>query len=279
MSVNGLLVQSTPVTTVAEKAAAVPLLQQAWCQRVLTWGAIAILWQLFAMKVGPFFFPTIPEVVAGAFEAFGNGSLWTVVDSYQQMFVGFAAAVVVGVPIGLLMGQLRLVNFVIGPFINAFFVTSLAALLPFLILLFGTDFLFRAAVVFLYSVFYLIITPAAGVQAIDRGITEMGASFSVGPVRRLLSITLPGTLPYIITGVRLGLGQAVQGMIVAELWVALGTGKRLQSLGFAHELGEFFAFAAVVVAIGAALTGLVIYAQKKLTPWAGDVENAVGGAR
>lgn len=270
---------TVPVVEVAEPAVKLPLHHRAWFQRTLVWGGLVVASQIFAMQVGPFFWPSVPDIVSGAFASLSDGTYTMVLNSFAQMFVGFGLAVAVGIPIGLLMGQFKVFDFVVGPFVNALFVTSLVALLPFIILLFGTDFAFRVAVVFLFAVFYLIITPAAGVRAIDREINEMGTAFGISPVRRLVSITLPGTLPYIITGLRLGIGQAVQGMIVAELWVTLGTGRRLMNLGYARELGQFFATAAAVVVIGACLTGLLLYAQKRLTPWADDVESAVSGAR
>jgi ABC-type nitrate/sulfonate/bicarbonate transport system permease component len=268
-----------PVVEAAEPAAKLPLRQRAWFQRTLVWGGLVVASQLFAMQAGPFFWPSIPDIVSGAVESVSDGTYVMVLSSFAQMFAGFGLAVVVGVPLGLLMGQFKVIDFVLGPFVNALFVTSLVALLPFIILVCGTDFAFRVAVVFLFAVFYLIITPAAGVRAIDRDINEMGTSFGISAQRRLLSITLPGTLPYIITGLRLGIGQAVQGMVVAELWVTLGTGRRLMNLGYARELGQFFATAAAVVVIGAAMTGLLLFIQKRLTPWADDVESAVSGAR
>jgi ABC-type nitrate/sulfonate/bicarbonate transport system permease component len=268
-----------PVVEAATPAAKLPLKHRAWFQRTLVWGGLVVASQLFAMQAGPFFWPSIPEIISGAVESLSDGTYIMVLNSFAQMFVGFGLAVVVGVPLGLLMGQFKSIDFVLGPFVNALFVTSLVALLPFIILVCGTDFTFRVAVVFLFAVFYLIITPAAGVRAIDREINEMGTAFGISAPRRLMSITLPGTLPYIITGLRLGIGQAVQGMVVAELWVTLGTGRRLMNLGYARELGQFFATAAAVVAVGAAMTGLLLYTQKRFTPWADDVESAVSGAR
>lgn len=245
----------------------------------MVWGGLLLLWQMFAMSVGPYFFPSIPEVAAGFVSMVQDGIPLIVLGSFTQMLAGFGLAVLVGVPLGLLIGQFRMVGFVLGPFVNALFVTSLAALLPFLILVFGTGFTFRVAAVFLFAVFYLIITPAAGVRSIDKGITEMGTSFGASQWKRFSAITLPGTLPYIITGMRLGLGQAVQGMIVAELWVSIATGRLLQTMGLARNLGDFFAVAATVVIIGALLTSLLMWGQKRLTPWAGDVEQAVAGTR
>jgi ABC-type nitrate/sulfonate/bicarbonate transport system permease component len=279
MPPDTMTASALPIVEAAQRGPKLPLRQRAWFQRAVVWGALLVAWQLFAMKVGAFFWPSLPAVARGALDSLADGTYLLVLTSFGQMLVGFGLATLVGIPIGLLMGQFKVIDFVIGPFVNALFVTSLVALLPFVILLFGTDFTFRVAVVFLFSVFYLIITPAAGVRAIDRGLNEMGSSFGVSTVRRLTAITLPGTLPYIITGLRLGIGQAVQGMIVAELWISLGTGRRLLNLGYARELGQFFATAAAVVVFGAALTGLLLIAQRRLTPWAQDVESAVTGAR
>jgi ABC-type nitrate/sulfonate/bicarbonate transport system permease component len=207
-----------------------------------------------------------------------NGSLRLVAESFQQMLLGFGIAVLIGVPTGLLMGSFRTVEFLLGPYVNALFVTSLAALLPFIILIFGTGFEFRVAVVVLFSIFYVTINPANGVRSIDPALVEMGRSFNISAVKQFFAITLPGTLPFIIAGLRLGLGQAVQGMIIAELWVTIGTGRKLTTLGLDRNLGEFFALAAVIVVVGTALTQLLMLAQRRLSPWSVDVAASVKGA-
>ena len=247
-----------------------PLHQRAWFQRAVTWGALLVLWELFARSVGPFFFPSLAGVLEGYALAVQDGSLLLVADSFRQMFVGYGLAVLVGVPLGLLIGSFRTVEWLVGPYINILFVTSLAAILPFLILLFGTGFQFRVATVFLFSIFYIVINPANGVRSIDASVTEMSRSFNAGPVKRFVAITFPGSLPFIVAGLRLGLGQAIQGMIIAELWVTLGTGRKLITLGLDRNLGEFFALASIVVVIGTLLTQSLLILQKRLSPWSVD---------
>lgn len=254
-----------------------PLRQRAWFQRTLTWGALLLLWQWFAQSVGPFFFPSLAEVVKGYGEAIADGSLVLVATSFQQMFVGFGLAVLVGVPLGLLIGSFRPVEWLVGPFVNILFVTSLAAVIPFMILLFGTGFRFRVAAVFLFAIFYIIINPANGVKSLDPNVLEMARSFNARPMKTFLSVTLPGALPFITAGLRLGLGQAIQGMIIAELWVTLGTGRKLVTLGLDRQLGEFFALASVVVVIGTILTHLLLVLQKRLSPWSVDAAQSVRG--
>src|SRR5690606_7289143 len=128
--------------------------------------------------VGPFFFPGLADVAQGFATVFQEGTLGLVATSFQQMLAGFALAALVGVPLGLLIGSFKTVEWFLGPYVNILFVTSLAAVLPFLIILFGTGFQFRVAVVFLFSIFYIIINPANGVRSIDKNVTEMASSFN-----------------------------------------------------------------------------------------------------
>lgn len=245
-------------------------------QRLVTWGALLVLWELFARAVGAFFFPTLGSVAAGMWEVLTDGTLWIVAGSLRQMFVGFFLAVVVGVPLGLLIGSSRIAEWTLGLYVNALFVTSLTALLPFLILLFGVGLPFRAAVVFLFAVFYLIINPAAGVRSISPGVNEMASAFQASRLKRFFSVTLPGTLPFIVSGLRLGLGQCIQAMIIAELWVRVDTGERLSALAMRRELGEFFALTIVIVLVGTFLTHMMLVVQRRMTPWAGDAQVGFG---
>lgn len=254
-----------------------PLHQRVWFQRTVTWGALLVLWEAFGQWQGSFFFPTVGDTLGGLVAVVREGTLATVAESFRQMFIGFGLATAIGVPTGLLIGSSRYAEWLLGPYVKALFVTSLAALLPFVILIFGTGFQFRVAIVFLFSIFYVIINPANGVRAIDPDIVAMARSFGISPVKRFVSITLPGTLPFIIAGLRLGLGQAVQGMIIAEIWITVGVGRRLVNLGLARDLGEFFALAAIVVIIGAALTQGLLWLQRLLSPWASSVESSLRG--
>lgn len=258
-------------------APSLPLYRRVWFQRTVVWGLLLVLWEAFGRQAGPFYFPTVVGTLEGLWSVVSDGSLLTVAHSFGHMFVGFGIAVAVGVPLGLLVGTSRIAEVLLSPYIKALFVTSLAALLPFVILLFGTGFEFRAAVVFLFSIFYIVITPANGVRAIDQGLVEVTRSLGASRGKALVSLVLPGTMPFIIAGLRLGLGQAIQGVIIAEIWVTVGTGRELMTLGLARSLGKFFALAAIVVLVGAALTQLLIWAQRRFTPWAGDIEASLKG--
>jgi NitT/TauT family transport system permease protein len=243
-----------------------------WFQRTVVLGGLDVAWQIVAMAAGSFFLPAVPDIVRGFGAAISNGDFGGVLTSYRQMLLGFGLAVVIGVPLGILFGLSAVFRAAFGWIVDVLFVTSLVALLPFLILLAGTDLQFRVVVVFLFSIFYLIMNPAAGVRSVDPGLREMAASYRASRLRMARSVIAPSVLPFILAGMRLGMGQAIQGMIVAELWIATGTGRRLSALGLARKLGEFFALAGVIVVLGVLLIQLLFWLQRRLTPWASELQ-------
>ncbi len=121
-----------------------------WFQRLVVWGLLLLIWEILGAIVGPYTLPRFSQVLVSMFAAFTNGDMATLAGSLMQMFFGFSLAALVGVPVGLLMGASRVVDYVLGIYVNALFVTSMEALLPFVIILVGTEFKFRVAVVFLF---------------------------------------------------------------------------------------------------------------------------------
>ncbi|MGH9135989.1 MAG: ABC transporter permease [Acidimicrobiales bacterium] len=255
----------------SERPARQPSWDRPWFQRAVVWGGLVVAWQIVAAIEGSFFLPSIPDIASGLWTVVRDGDFVGVMTSYRQMLIGFGLAVVVGVPIGIVIGLSAVFRAAFGWIVDVLFVTSLVALLPFLILLAGTDLSFRVVVVFLFAIFYLIMNPAAGVRGVDPGLREMAASFRASRWRMARSVIAPSVLPFILAGMRLGMGQAIQGMIVAELWILAGTGGRLAALGLARELGEFFALAATVVILGVLLIQLLFWLQRRLTPWASEL--------
>ncbi len=247
--------------------ARVPLSRRRWFHRAVVWSAIIVLWEIAGIIAGPLYFPRFSVVAVSFVEDIWNGNLLTVLVSYEQMFAGFALAVAVGIPTGVLIGASKTADAVLGIYVNALFVLSLEAVIPLLIIIFGTNFQFRAAVVFLFAIVYIIVNTAAGVRAASPRLIETARSFTATKPKIWRSVLLPDALPYVLAGVRLGLGSAVKGMIVAELWIYFGTGQLMEALGTNRDLPPFFSIAVWVVVIAAGLTGLLQYLQRRLMPW------------
>lgn len=266
------------MTAVAEPATAAKprerLTDNKWVQRAIVWGALLVAYQALAMILGDFYLADLPEIVSGFGQIVEEGRLATVAESLEHLFVGFALAAAVGIPIGVAMGRSFVVDQVIGMYVRGLFVTSLAALLPLLIILFGVGFRFQVAVVFLFSVFFVIVNTAAGARAVPRQLMRTAEAFCVSPLRRFTSVVLPSSLPYIVIGLRLAVANAYTGMVLAELWVGVGTGGILKNMGQNRDLPKFFAMVLLITALAAFSSYLIRVLEKRLMPWAKEVRAA-----
>ncbi|HEX6026909.1 MAG TPA: ABC transporter permease subunit [Solirubrobacter sp.] len=236
-----------------------------WTLRVISWLILLAIWQIVAIWRGPFFVPTLQAVVFdGLPEVFSAGYSEIFLNSWAQLFLGFFVACAIAIPLGALMGRFRAVNAFLSPYANSLFVTPSAALLPLIILLAGTDLQYRVVVVVLFAFFYPLVGTAAGVRYVEGTYTETGRAFCLSRLQFTTKILLPASAPFIVEGVRLGLGMAVQGMLVAELWVSGGTGQLLSGLSERRELDTYFALAALVVALSLVLMHLLRRLEDRL---------------
>jgi len=253
----------------AEPAASgwVRLSRKRWFRRLVVWGGMALIYQVLALWAGPYYLPTVPALLGGIWDVCTSGTinhLWT---ALIHLVIGFALAAVVGIPVGVAMGSNVIVDYVLGMYVRALFVTSLVAVLPLLIIFFGFDLAFRAAVVFLFAVFFIILNTAAGVRDVDPGLLLMSQAFAVGKFKRAMALSVPSAMPFIVTGLRLGLANAFTGMILAELWVTRGLGLDLTNLGNNRDLPKYFALIIIVTAFAGGSAALIKMAERRLMPW------------
>jgi ABC-type nitrate/sulfonate/bicarbonate transport system permease component len=229
---------------------------------LLTWGALFVLWQVVAASTGPELFPGLGVIVTdGVQQVLDLGYEVTLLTSMGQMLLGFAIATAVTIPLGALMGASKIWNDLLQPYAYGIYVTPREALLPMLIILFGTEVKFRVVIVILFSAFFPLVNTAAGVSEVVRGpLAELARSMCTSRWHFFKSVLVPGALPYLVAGVRLGLGMAFNGIVVAELWTAVGAGGALTSLASYRQLPAYFALTGFVaiLAIGSyALLGLL----------------------
>jgi NitT/TauT family transport system permease protein len=140
-------------------------------------------------------------------DLFATLAVWT---------IGFGAASVVGVAIGLLAGWSRWVRYIADPWLNVLHAIPDLALIPIFILWFGIGFQFKVFLVFLAGLFYVAVNTLAGVQATENRFIDVAKTFGAGRGRIFRTVLLPGSVPYIITGLRQGSARAIVGVVVAE---------------------------------------------------------------
>jgi NitT/TauT family transport system permease protein len=193
--------------------------------------------------------------------------------SLQELALGFALAVLVGVPLGVAMGRVPRLGHLLDPLVMVGHATPRVALLPVLVLWLGIGVVSKAAVAFLGAVFPVLVNTLAGVRQLDPLWERAVRAFGGRSVAVLAKVVLPGTLPAVMGGLRLGLGRALIGVIVGEMYVSVaGVGQLLAVYGNAGRTGELLALAGLVGLVSLAGVQACRVAEARLGPWRRGIE-------
>ncbi len=161
--------------------------------------------------------------------------------SSTEFLIGYSLAVVVGILVGVAMGWYRDISAALQPFVSALYSTPRIALVPLFIIWLGIGIWSKVAVVFLVAVFQVLISTEAGVRAADESLIRTARSFGANDRRIFTTIVLPGSVPFLIAGLRLGLGQALVGIVVGELYAATaGIGYEIAVAGETFQTDRVF---------------------------------------
>lgn len=201
------------------------------------------------------FLPRVSDVVLAWIEMAREGSLLPVLlRSLRSLLLGYGAAAVGGVVLGLLLGRHRLLRQAFDPFVNTMMSAPLVALVPVLITVFGISETVVVVSVFLFSFFVVLVNARAGMLAANRSVVEMARSFGAGELQIFRRVYLPAALPSIMLGLELGAVTAVKGLVVGEMLVALvGVGELLARYANVFLIARLYAviFTILVLALSA----------------------------
>jgi ABC-type nitrate/sulfonate/bicarbonate transport system permease component len=233
---------------------------------------LVTVWELaltYIIPVDPFFF-TKPSLIAEAFREQVKGpKLWHDLAISSRAFIwGFSFAVVIGIPLGLIMGWRRRVEYTLDPFLTALYASPLVALAPMLIIIFGVGVVGKAALVFLLAVFPFIFNTFAGVKSTEPLLINVIRSFGGKEKDLYLKVILPSTLPYIVAGARIAIGRGLVGIIVGEFYAASeGIGFAISQAGDTYRLPDMFVGIIMLSLIAVMLTELMRWLESVVAPW------------
>jgi len=228
------------------------------------------LWQIWAMQiVQPTHAPMPLRVAIAAQRLIASGDLpLAIIQSLGRVFAGFACAAAIAVPLGLAMGAVRAVERNLDPIVESFRPIAAIAILPLAILWFGTG---TPAAVFIvgYAAFFpIVINTIAGVKRVDPKLIEAARTMGVGRFAILRAVVVPGALPSIGVGLRLGFGLAWTAIIAAELAVGAKAGGG-GSGGIGQMMFVFYAYSVELNSIVVCMiaVGLVALALDRALRW------------
>ena len=244
-----------------------------WMITVASVVLVLIVWEIFGRRINPVF-GSYPSAIAEAFwELLITGQLWSALyESLRPFVIGYALAIVVGVPLGLFIGGFRAAEAALGLYITAGYAMPLVALVPLLILWLGLGFAVKVAVIFLMAVFPICINTWLGVTAVPKTLIEVGKSFVAPDTVILRRIILPATLPYIMAGIRLAVGRAVVGMVIAEFFTTIsGLGAVIINSANNFDTATMFVPIIILMLMAIGLNWLIGFVERRVAPWQAEI--------
>jgi NitT/TauT family transport system permease protein len=240
--------------------------------RLVRWLSIAVVlvaWELVGRHVNPLFMSYPSAIVKAGVQLAASGELTTALaSSLRTLLSGFAIASAIGITLGLLIGRYRLAEAATDWLVNALYATPLIATIPLVILWFGLGDAAKLFIVTLTAVFPVLINTAAGVRNVPRALIDVGAAFAANEWQVFTRILFPAVLPYIMTGLRLGIGRAIIGMVAAEFFTSItGLGALIVKYGNQYDTAAMFVPILILMLLGVGLTALVRRIEEMCAPW------------
>jgi ABC-type nitrate/sulfonate/bicarbonate transport system permease component len=245
----------------------------AWVVTIASVTLLLLLWQYFGRNINPVFGSYPSEIALAFVELAKSGKLMAaLLESIQPFFAGYGLAIVIGVPLGLLIGRFRIMEAALGIYVTAGYAMPLVALVPLLVLWLGLGFKVKVAVVFLMSVFPICINTWLGVTAVPKTLIEVGKSFVAPDSVILRRIILPATLPYIMAGIRLAVGRAVVAMVIAEFFTTIsGLGAIIINSANNFDTATMFVPIVLLMVMAIGLNSLIGLTERLVAPWQAEI--------
>jgi ABC-type nitrate/sulfonate/bicarbonate transport system permease component len=230
-----------------------------------------VVWQLVANARiwSVLFFPGPWDVAQAFVKLFQSDDIWLdIATSGQELAIGYGMGIVIGLVLGLLMGWYTRVQYSLDPFVNFFYSTPRIVFIPLFIIWFGIDMPSKIAVIFLGALFPIIINTMAGVRNTDAALLRVAKSFGASDALTFRRVILPGAVPFILTGFRLGIGHALTGLVVAELIAARhGIGQLIAIAGQTFQSPKMLAGVVLIAGTGMLLTTILQRIENRFQAW------------
>ena len=236
------------------------------------WELVGNVWQL----INPMFMSAPSLIAKAAIQMFGSGEIYS--DLYisgVELICGYLLSAAVAVPFGIAIGWYKKIAYIFDPFVNAMNATPRVALLPLVIIWLGIGILSKIGIIFLGAVFPILINTRDGVKTTPVNLLTAARSFGASEWLLFKTVVLPSTIPFILTGLRLGLGRAIVGVMVGELYAATaGIGFMITVAGATFQTDKVFVGVLVFALTGMIGTEMITRVERRFDKWRPKVGSA-----
>jgi NitT/TauT family transport system permease protein len=233
--------------------------------------AFLLVWEALGHSglVDPLFISSPSRIVVAGYGLAYDPDFWNDLRvSGVEFAVGYGVAAVIAIPLGLAIGVSKRLQFIFGPFVDTLNAVPRVTLLPLIIIWFGIGIWSKVVVVFLGAVIPLLINTQSGVKTSEARFLRLARSFSASRMKAFSSIILPGTVPFIFTGLKYGAGRALLGVVVGELYAATaGIGHMIAEAGNTLQTDVVFFGVAIFMAIGLIVVALLDRCERHFSKW------------
>ena len=227
------------------------------------------VWEVYGRAIHTVIFAYPTQIGHAFIELVRNGELWFYLQgSLVVLALGLGLAIAIGIPLGIVMGRRDVVEYALEPYINALYSTPTVALIPLIVLWAGFQVKAKVILVFLFCVFPILINTYQGVKNTDARLLEVARSFCAGEWSMWRDLMVPSAAPYILAGIRLGIGRGLVGMIVAEFYTEItGLGYMIVQYANNFRTDRLFVPIVVLMVLGISLTSLLRRIERSVAPW------------
>jgi ABC-type nitrate/sulfonate/bicarbonate transport system permease component len=233
--------------------------------------ALLLAWEAFARSglVDPLFISSPTRIAQAGWQLSHDADFWNDLRvSATEFLLGYGAAAAVAVPLGLAVGLSKRLQYMLSPFVDTLNAVPRVTLLPLIIIWFGIGIWSKVAVVFLGAVIPILINTQSGVKTSEARFIRVARSFCASRGKVFSSIVLPGTVPFIFTGLKYGAGRALLGVVVGELYASTaGLGHLIADAGNTFQTDVVFFGVVIFMAAGLIVVALLDACERRFEKW------------
>lgn len=251
-------------------SAAIRIIKNKWLVRLYALVVIIVVWQIVGQSVTPIVFAPPIRVAKTFLSLWSEGTLPAdTIVTLEAVFGGFVISCAIGIPLGLIMGRIRSAEYAVDPYVNFIYATPVVALLPIALIWFGPSVAATYFITTLHSAPPILINTMTGVKNTEKTIVETGRSFGFKGWKLWQKVVIPASLPYVMAGLRIGIGAALIGTMVAEIFLYnVGLGYLLTDETALFNSAAVLAGVLVIMAIGIGLTEFAKWIDRRFLYWA-----------